>query len=228
MKKIFAFILVVMFVVCIGLTAIADAAAYIYGPSHITMRVYTPNGKPLNMRTGPSLSRQIVTTIPNGSYVEVYTYGYYYQEWCLVSYQAYPGQSYSGYVMTKFLTDGPYVPTFPPPTYVPPTYPPAPTPTPNPYPYPFPTQRPATFPNEIYYGFESTYYTAMVQPSNPAGYANLRWAPSLQATVSHRYYANAVLIVMSQNSQWCQVLDENGNIMGFMMRQFLTPYFGNS
>ena len=173
--------------------------------AYTTMYVYTSNGNPLNMRNAPSLIGSIMTQIPNGAAVRVNDA--YDETWYSVSYGG-----YTGYCMARYLVYA------------------TPTPTPAPTVCPVPTVTPSsyTFPNDIFYGFQSTYYIAVVRPSNPAGYVNLRWAPSLQAEIHSHYYANSILIVMSQNSLWCQVLDENGNTMGFMMRQFLTPYYGDS
>ena len=39
--------------------------------------------------------------------------------------------------------------------------------------------------------------------------------------VYDKYYANARLIVVAQNNNWCQVLDSENIVMGFMMRSFL-------
>ena len=201
--------LAVLFIVCIASAAMA----------YTTMYVYTSNGKPLNMRNAPSIIGAIMTQIPNGAAVRVNDA--YDDSWYSVSYNGYTGYCMSRYLVYASPTPTPY---------------PYPYPTPNPYPYPYPTACPtptvtpssSSFPNEIFYGFQSTYYKAYVRPSNPAGYVNLRWAPSLQAEIHTHYYANTVLTVMSQNSLWCQVLDENGKIMGFMMRQFLYPYYGDS
>ena len=181
------------------IVCIATAAA-----AYSTMYVYTSNGKSLNMRDAPTIIGNIMTQIPNGAAVRVNDA--YDETWYSVTYNG-----YTGYSMARYLTSG------------------WPTPPPTPYPVPTPTPAPsAYFPNEIFLGFQSVYYKAMVRPSNPAGYVNLRWAPTLQADIHSRYYANAILTVMSQNPLWCQVLDENGNIMGFMMRQFLNPYYGDS
>lgn len=200
MKKLFAFILAVLLVTGVVTTAMA----------YSTMYVYTANGKPLNMRDAPSIIGSVLTQIPNGAAVQVYDA--YDDTWYYVSYNG-----YGGYCMARYLVSG--WPT------------PAPYPTPSPTYCPLPTATPApsgSFPNDIFYGFQAAYYKALVRPSNPAGYVNLRWAPSLQADVNTHYYANAVLTVMSQNSLWCQVLDEESRIMGFMMRQFLYPYYGDS
>ncbi|MBN1778131.1 MAG: SH3 domain-containing protein [Clostridiales bacterium] len=172
--------------------------------AYTTMYVFTSNGNPLNMRDAPSMLGNIMTQIPNGAAVLVNDT--YDETWYSVTYNG-----YTGYSMARYLVSGAPTPA--------PTWCPVPTATPSPY---------VTFPNEIFFDFQPTYYTALVRPSNPAGYVNLRWAPSLQAEIHSHYYANAVLTVMSQNSLWCQVLDETGRIMGFMMRQFLYPYYGDS
>lgn len=174
--------------------------------AYTTMYVYTANGKPLNLRDAPSIIGSVLTQIPNGASVHVINA--YDDTWYYVSYNG-----YGGYSMARYLVYG------------------WPTPTPMPTYCPVPTVTPApsgAFPNDIFFGFQPVYYQALVRPSNPAGYVNLRWAPSLLAEISAHYYANAVLTVMSQNSLWCQVLDEEGHVAGFMMRQFLYPLYGDS
>jgi uncharacterized protein YgiM (DUF1202 family) len=171
--------------------------------AYTTMYVYTSNGHPLNLRDAPSMIGNVMVQIPNGAAVRVNDV--LDETWNSVSYG-----SYTGYCVSRYLVYG------------------TPTPTPPVYPQPTPTPSTGTFPNDIFFGFQAVYYKALVRPSNPAGYVNLRWAPSLQADIHARYYANAVLTVMSQNSLWCQVLDENGNVMGYIMRQFLNPYYGDS
>jgi hypothetical protein len=215
MKRRITFVLVVLMIVCVVTTASA----------YWTMYVYTSNGKPLNLRNAPSLAGDIMTSIPYGSAVRVNDVLDSY--WYSVSYAGYTGYSMSRYLVYSMPTCAPW----PYPTCVPYPYPtcaPWPYPTCTPTPTPIPTPYCSSFPNEIFYGFQSAYYTALVRPGNPAGYVNVRWAPSLQANIYARYYANDVLTVMSQNSLWCQVLDEDDQIMGYVMRQFLTPYYAEA
>ena len=169
--------------------------------AYTTMYVYTSNGNPLNLRDAPSMLGHVMTQIPNGAAVRVNDS--FDETWYSVTYGG-----YTGYSMARYLVYATPTPTY------------CPQPTISPY--------SGAFPNNIFYGFQDVLYQALVRPSNPAGYVNLRWAPSLQADIHSRYYANAVLTVMSQNTLWCQVLDEDGNVMGFMMRQFLYPYYGDS
>jgi uncharacterized protein YgiM (DUF1202 family) len=193
MKRTAAFILAILFAVCVASTA----AAY------TTMYVYTSNGKPLNLRDSPSILGNVMAQIPDGARVRVNDI--IDEAWDSVTYSG-----YTGYAMSRYLV------------YATPTNTPCPVPTATPSPTVF-----SSFPNDIFLGFQDVYYTAFVRPSNPAGYVNLRWAPSLLSDVHGRYYANSVLTVMSQNSLWCQVLDESGHVMGFIMRQFLYPYYGD-
>lgn len=205
MKKMLASILIVMLIVCTSTAAMA----------YTTMYVYTANGKSLNLRDAPSLTGNVITRIPNGSSVRVNDM--FSETWYSVSYGG-----YVGYVMASYLV---YYSSYTP------TATPQPVVTSIPYYYyvtPTPTASGCTFPNEIFSGFTTAVYQAVVQPSNPAGYVNLRWAPSLEADIHAFYYANSILTVMSQNGEWCQVLDEANNVMGFMMREFLSPYNGNS
>lgn len=170
--------------------------------AYTTMYVYTSNGKPLNLRDAPSMLGNVMIQIPNGAAVRVNDV--FDETWYSVTYG-----SFTGYSMSRYLVYATPTPVY------------CPTPTPVPYYY-------GGFPNEIFVDFQPVLYTALVRPSNPAGYVNLRWAPSLQSDIHSRYYANAMLTVMSQNTVWCQVLDEAGNVMGFIMRQFLYPYNGDS
>ena len=199
MKRIAAFILTMVLIICIGSVAFA----------YTTMYVYTSNGKSLNLRDAPSMYGNVMTTIPYGAAVRVNDS--FDDTWYSVSYGAYTGYSMARYLVTSYT---PYV------TYCP-TVTPTPTPTSA-------TTSTGTFPNEIFADFESAYYQVLVRPSNPAGYVNMRWAPTLQADIQTRYYANEVLTVVSENSVWCQVMDEEDHVIGFMMRQFLTAYSGDS
>jgi uncharacterized protein YgiM (DUF1202 family) len=185
------------------LTALVVLSIATAAMANTTMYVYTSNGKPLNLRDAPSIIGNVMVQIPNGAAVRVNDV--FDGTWYSVTYG-----SYTGYSMSRYLV------------YSTPTCTPGPTATPS------PSASPNDFSNDIFYGFTDTYYKALVRPSNPAGYVNLRWAPSLLADIHGRYYANSILTVMSQNSLWCQVLDEDGHVMGFIMRQFLTAYYGDS
>lgn len=130
-----------------------------------------------------------------------------------------------------------YVPTNPPaPTYVP-TNPPAPTYAPTAPPYPNPPPNPIPYPDggetyleaalsEIFSGFATTGYGALVVPSTPSTYVNLRWAPTESAPVRAQYWAGATLTVLTQNGTWSEVFDYETSTHGFMMSEFLTPFYG--
>ncbi len=189
------------FILTVLVAVCIATAAYAY----TTMYVYTANGNPLNLRDAPSIIGNVMTQIPNGAAVRVNDV--LDETWDSVTYG-----SYTGYAMSRYLVYG------------------TPVCTPAPQPTATPTVTPTItgFPNDIFFGFQDVYYKALVRPSNPAGYVNMRWAPSLLSDTHARYYANAILTVMSQNSLWCQVLDEDGHVMGYIMRQFLYPYYGDS
>lgn len=78
-----------------------------------------------------------------------------------------------------------------------------------------------TLSNSMFNGMTACYYTVTVRPTHPSGFVNLRWAPSLHAKIHGKYYAGGQLVVMAENNTWCQVLDENTNTMGFMVKKFL-------
>ncbi len=58
--------------------------------------IVTTSGGALNLRREASQSSSVITTIPNGSYLQISSYA---SSWCSVFYNG-----YSGYVMTRFLT----------------------------------------------------------------------------------------------------------------------------
>jgi SH3-like domain-containing protein len=189
--------LVALMVAVVMLTTVAVAALAEVG--NLTMYVYTANGKTLNLRESPTTSSRVLANIPYGAAVRVFQP--YSSSWYSIQYNG-----INGYVMSKFLVSNP----------------------PGPKPHPSPTASPSEgLSNAMFNGFTSTYYQAEVRPSSPSGYVNLRWAPSLHADIHSRYYLNDLLIIMSQNNSWCQVLDQKNNVMGFMMRSFLAEYQGD-
>ncbi|MFH1512723.1 MAG: SH3 domain-containing protein [Bacillota bacterium] len=190
-----------LMVVVVMVTMIATAAFAMVG--QITMYVYTSNGKSLNLREEPSTNAKVVASIPYGAAVNVYQP--YSSTWYSVGYKG-----ITGYVMSKYLV----------------TNPPGPKPTigPSPTVQPQPT---GALSNDMFKGFTQTYYQAQVRPSSPSGYVNMRWAPSKMADIHGHYYQNDLVIVMSENSTWTQILDQKNQVMGFMMRQFLAPYQGD-
>lgn len=89
-------------------------------------------------------------------------------------------------------------------------------------PYPSPTAKPTATPNiGLYRNMYRVNYYVVVRPSNPAGFVNMRWAPSTDEAVNNIYYANYRLHVIAQDSVWAQVVDEQNGYSGFMMLAYL-------
>ncbi len=153
-----------------------------------TMYVYTSNGKSLNLRDYPSTDGNVIATIPFGAKVTVDT-GFVGSSWSSVQYKG-----YSGYCMSRYLTDN------------------------KPSPGPTPTAAPSS---TMYDHFKDCYYTASVRPSSPGGFVHLRWAPSKQQPIRTDYYNGSELLVIAQDGTWCQVYDTSTNVAGFMMASFL-------
>lgn len=161
--------------------------------------VYTSNGKTLNMRQSPSKNAPIIGHIPYGAMVD--SYEYYNSSWGYVTYKG-----LSGYCMSRYFVSSP----------------------PGPKPQPQPTTKPTPASTGINYKkFVRTDYYAIVRPSTPSGYVNLRWAPSKSVSIENTYYAGYQLHVIAQDGTWAQVLDEQNNISGFMMLQFLSVADGS-
>ena len=118
-------------------------------------------------------------------------YSYANSQWAYVGYK-----DYYGYCMIRYLSD------------VPPGKKPA------------VTLAPAATQN-LYENFVPANYWVLVNPSVPTGFVNLRWAPSLDAPVQNIYYANTMLRVIFTNGTWCQVIDEQNNLCGFMMSAYM-------
>lgn len=182
-----------------------------------TMYVATSNGGNVNLRSGPSTDDEILTSIAFGQPVEVIEMlpG---SSWVNVSYNG----NY-GYIMMRYLS---YEEPVPPP--VPNPNPgPDPTPTPRPNPNPKPTAKPvdtnAKYLSELFSGFLPAVFDAVVVPSTPTTYVNLRWAPTKSAPVRGQYWAGTTLQVLSQNHSWSEVYDPQTGTYGYMMSSFLRP-----
>lgn len=181
-----------------------------------TLYVNTPNGGSVNLREGPALDDAILTTVPYGAPVEVL-------EWLLggsavnVSYNG-----YFGYIQIRYLTEYQPAPNPDPwPTFVPaPTYRPVPAPTQTPSGGGTSLERQLA---QMYAGFRTSSYEAIVVPSTPSNFVNLRWAPSKSAPVRAQYWANDILEVLNDNGTWAEVHDPRTNTYGYIMSGFLKP-----
>ena len=161
--------------------------------------VSTRNGKPLNVRSWPSVSSSLLGTIPNGQAVTVENYTTYYT-WAVITFN---GQK--AYVMTQYLMDGG---------------------TPEPV-YPTPTVTPGGSTQGIINSMENEFrtyrvvspYTVLAKPVRSTGWVNLRYVPSTEFGHAKNLYANTQLTVIAETSNWLQVRDDTG-LTGYVMRQY--------
>lgn len=160
-----------------------------------SMYVYTSNGKSLNMRSYPSMDAEIVTTIPYGAIVDVYSG--WDSTWAHCYYNG-----VDGYCKTRYLT-----------TSDPGARPSQPS---------SPSGSSSTSSESMFNNFTECYLTATVRPSSPGGFVHMRWAPSKKQAIHHDYYNGDMLTVIAQNDTWCQVYDEINHVGGFMMKAFLS------
>lgn len=172
-----------------------------------TMYVTSNNGGNVNLRSGPSTDDDVVISVAFGQPVEVIEMmpG---SPWVNVNYNG-----NFGYIMMRYLS---YEQPVPPPV-------PNPNPGPAPKPNPNPADANAKYLKELFGGFQSAGFDAVVVPSTPTTYVNLRWAPTQSAPVRSQYWAGTVLRVISQNAAWSEVYDPQTGTYGYMMSRFLRP-----
>ena len=76
--------------------------------------------------------------------------------------------------------------------------------------------------SNVFAGMKSVeHYTAVVRPSTPTTFVNLRWAPSKSAKIHATRYNGDTLRVIAENKTWAQVMDDATGECGFMMKRFL-------
>lgn len=173
-----------------------------------TLYVNTTNGNSLNMRSRPNTDSYVVVSVPNGSAVTVYWYEN--SSWAYVYWAG-----FYGFCSTRYLS-----------TYMPNSQP-APTPAPAAS-YSAPTSSSGSAVEKelkaMFKDFTNYDQYAAVKPFTPTGVVNLRWAPSTSAPVICVYSAGTVLRVIATNGAWCQVLNENTGVCGFISTTYLNPY----
>ena len=161
----------------------------------LTARVATPSGS-LNLRSGPSSSARVLSTIPYGDMMIVVSRG---PTWCGVIYNG-----TAGYVMTKYISFSTAQPTAAP--YLSPTAIPS---------IPSPTAAPTSLPVNTYIPVISS--AAWV--STPSGSLNLRQSPADNARILSTIPYGAQVAVLSRGTVWCLVT-YNG-MQGYVMTSFL-------
>lgn len=158
--------------------------------------VYAANGKPVRVRAYPSKDAEILTYYKVGT--RLTSCVYYDNTWTEITYKGKPA-----YIMTKYLVSHE-------------VNPPKPTPTPTRKPSPTPA-------SNVYASMQKVNYYVVVNPSNGASYANLRWAPDSNAPIMYLYYPGYQLKVLYTNDTWSQVLDEATGYCGFMRTFLIQP-----
>lgn len=159
--------------------------------------VKTGNGKTVNVRRTPVIAEDnLMMQLSYGAKVEIFGYEKNAQ-WALCDI----GNGVQGYIMTRYLVrqnPGKYSPVKPDPQ---------------------PQKDEAVIDFSSFKYVEP--YVVTVHPTNPAGFVNLRWAPSKSVKTMGKYYQYAMLTVIAEGKNWCQVRDEETGYTGFMMSQFL-------
>ncbi len=205
MKKSMTLLCALALVLLVAVPVVSLAFAY---EPYSQGYVKTQNGGTLNLRVTPSSDAKVLTTIPYGAELTIDNSFTGNNQWLMVQYED-PGtaKQYSGYVMSRYIVhEAPVL---------------ASNPRPKPTAAPAATPAPVNELTNIFNGFVAIDYYVLVRPSTPGGYVHMRWAPSKQMPIMTDYFENAVLHVIAQNNDWCQVRDETTGMTGFMMRSFL-------
>lgn len=186
-KRILSLIaVVVLLMTMFAFTTSASAIYIVYS--------HCENGKPLNVRSGPGKNYEKIGSIPYGQEVPIdHDVG---DGWCEIVWGSVPG-----FVM-KSLTTGTY-----PGPYVPPKK---------------EETTPAVTPQDSYNTLFSNaklvipYEVTLKATQSSKGMANVRWAPSKQATLLRAYPAGTRVQVLAEMDKWYQVYDSVNNIVGFV------------
>ena len=181
----------------------------------VTMFVVTDNGLPLNVRSDPWVADNVIGKAPYGSALSVV----YFMEngWVAILWAGY-GQAYvQGRYLQWYTPEDPVTPR---PTATPkPTAKPTAVPTATPY---NPTDTIASLNAEFRTARDVTPFTVIVRPVRSSGWVNMRWAPGLDMEVRGIYYSGDRLTVIAETQSWYQVVDQNTEKTGFMMKTYTT------
>ena len=191
-KRILAFLLILGI---LAATLIPCASAY-----GMVKYVYTRNGKPVNVRSQPSINSALVGTIAFGKAVTVENYTTDYT-WAVITFNG-----RTAYVMSQYLVDG--------------------TPV-NPVTPVTPSGGNANT-QGIINAMENEFrtyrvvspYTVVAKPTRASGWVNLRYAPSTEFGHAGNLYANTQLTVIAETANWLQVRRNDNGITGYVMRQY--------
>ena len=186
---------IVLFLLALAiLTAVLVPAA----AGGVTKYVYTRNGKPLNVRSWPSINSALIGTIPNGKSVTVENYTTDYN-WAVIIFNG-----ATAYVMTQYLVDGS------------PVSPVTPTPVPGGN---YQTLI-SSMENEFRTYHVVSPYTVLAKPVRASGWVNLRYVPSTEFGHADNLYANTQLTVIAETANWLQVRRNDTGVTGYVMRQY--------
>lgn len=190
----------ILLLTAVVLLTMAIAPAYAWEVYYVK----TGNGKSLNVRRSPSHSGEI---IGSAGYGESLAIQYFQGGWGCVIW----GSMGDAWVSAKYLTKtkpGPYVPGTQ------------------------PAKKPAAKKadgefdlQKSYVGFKSVNYAAVIKPDTT--FVNLRWGPAKKAGVMGIRFDGDSVVVIAENSTWCQVYDPATNECGFIMKEFVLPTGGN-
>ena len=150
------------------------------------------NGKPLNIRSGPGKEYSVLTKVPYGEQIGVdHDLGNGWSE-------VYVGSQNIGYAMTSLMSKtqpGPYVP-----------------------PKKDETKTDTNTYNSLFSQAKLVApYTITLTTTQNSKVANVRWAPSKNATLLARYNAGEQLTVIAElGTKWFQVQDSDTGAVGFV------------
>lgn len=194
--------------------------------SLMTMYVYTDNGQGLNVRSTPYVGDNIISILPYGS--EVHVIRFLDNGWASIEWEKI-GQAYVQSRFLQWFAPDPIVPVTPTPRPTP-IVTPVPTRVPTRAPYVAPTATPApvytdtleTLNEEFRSARFVSPFTVVVRPSRASGWVNMRWAPSKDTEVLATYRSGAHLTVIAETQNWYQVVDNDTEATGFMMKTYVT------
>ncbi len=152
------------------------------------------NGKPLNVRSGPSKSYPVIGSIPYGEQVGVdHDLG---NGWSELIWGSVPG-----YAMTSLMTKskpGPYTPGQ------------------------GGSSDGGSLNNLFKKAKEVTPYTITLKGVRASGSANVRWAPSKQSTLQRAYAPGKEMTVIAElGTDWYQVQDPSSGAVGFVNKAYV-------
>lgn len=202
----------------IGTAATSGNSFSYLDESVMTMYVYTDNGQGLNVRSTPYVGDNIIGLAPYGTKMSVIRFldnGWACVKWTQIG---------EAYVQSRFLQwfePAPLVPVTPTPR---PTAVPTVVPTAVPY-YPVYTDTMAELNKEFRSAQFIQHFVVSVRPARASGWVNMRWAPSQNAEVCATYRSGSLLTVIAETDSWYQVMDQNTQVTGFMMKTYTTRVY---